>query len=369
MMLASITLPTGPYDWDPALIPPGEYELRLARVRESMAALGATRAVVHGNWLDHGGLAWLTGFTPKLGAAYALVPARGELRLIFAGGPGMRPSAARLTWVEDVVASKGLDAALSGWLEETEAGNSGRLALCEGRGMAAGDYGIVQRRAGDGAIEFDGAIATLRRAKSELEHALARRAANALRAGAEMFAARAAIGAGLREVVVASERAAYAAGAQDVRVRVGARAWGAPIVLGDGDIAISGPTRVAFAARARGYWATGSFVAGGALAAEKRDAQRRLGACLLAARPGARLADLAAAAGAAARVVTHGIGLSPEEAPDFAAPAEILMAGDMCSVSLTIPAPNGPAEWSMVVLIGEAAAQLLWAPPGLDLSI
>ena len=76
-------------------------------MREVMARRGVTHAVVHGNGFDHGALAWLTHFTPKLGPAYALVPATGPLRLLFAGGPGMKPSAQRLTWVEDVRALQG----------------------------------------------------------------------------------------------------------------------------------------------------------------------------------------------------------------------------------------------------------------------
>ena len=98
MMMPSIALPTGPYDWHPERTPRSVYEIRVAQFRTTMAERSVTHAVVHGNGFDHGALNWLTHFTPKLGPAYALVPAIGALRVLFAGGPGMKPSAQRLTW-------------------------------------------------------------------------------------------------------------------------------------------------------------------------------------------------------------------------------------------------------------------------------
>ena len=108
-VMPCIALPTGPYDLDPELFGPSLFERRLAVLRAAMAQCGATHAVVHGNGFDHDALSWLTYFTPKLGPAYALVPTSGTLRLLFSGGPGMKPSARKLTWVEDVVALRGVE--------------------------------------------------------------------------------------------------------------------------------------------------------------------------------------------------------------------------------------------------------------------
>jgi hypothetical protein len=95
-MRPTVALPTGPFDWYPERIAQNTFEARLAALRFEMNRHGITHLVVHGNVFDHDALTWLTHFTPKLGPAYALVPAKGPLQLLFSGGPGMKPSAQRL---------------------------------------------------------------------------------------------------------------------------------------------------------------------------------------------------------------------------------------------------------------------------------
>src|ERR1700730_12255425 len=102
MRMKNTALLTGPYDWDPALLPLAEFEVRLADVRRVLAETGATALLVHGHSVEHGAIAYLTGFVPKLGPAFALVPRDGPIRLLASGGPGMIGSAMLLTWVEDV---------------------------------------------------------------------------------------------------------------------------------------------------------------------------------------------------------------------------------------------------------------------------
>src|SRR6478752_457860 len=99
MRMMETTLLTGPYDWDPKLTPRGEFEARLAAARAVLRERGLHGLIVGGTSPEHGALAWLTGFTPKLGPALAFIPAQGELRLAFSGGPAMLPSAQRLTYV------------------------------------------------------------------------------------------------------------------------------------------------------------------------------------------------------------------------------------------------------------------------------
>src|ERR1700761_7582958 len=102
MQILESTLLTGPYDWDERVLPRGEYEARLARVRAAMAQAGADALVVHGHPGNYGALAYLTGFTSKLGATLALVPHEGPLHILAPGTPKMMDIAKRLTWVEDV---------------------------------------------------------------------------------------------------------------------------------------------------------------------------------------------------------------------------------------------------------------------------
>src|SRR5262245_39529696 len=102
MRVLETTLLTGPYDWDERALPRSDYEGRLERVRAAMAQAGAAALVVHGHPGNYGELAYLTGFTPKLGATLALVPREGPLRILAPGTPKMMDIAKRLTWVEEV---------------------------------------------------------------------------------------------------------------------------------------------------------------------------------------------------------------------------------------------------------------------------
>jgi hypothetical protein len=87
MRMKNTSLLTGPYDWDPAILPLAEFEARLASVRRVLAERGAAVLLVHGNSMEHGALAYLTGFVPKLGPAFVLVPRDGPLRILASGGP------------------------------------------------------------------------------------------------------------------------------------------------------------------------------------------------------------------------------------------------------------------------------------------
>ena len=359
MMMESIALPTGPYDWHPERIPQSVFEARVDAVRAIMRARDVTHLVVHGNGFDHGALAWLTGFTPKLGPGYALIPVTGAARMLFAGGPGMRPSAARLTWVEDVAALKGIGADLGRWL-----GDDGKsvLACVEGRAMSRGDWLAVTRAAPGGrATGLDDAIDALRRAKAPLELELIRRSAAILTTACETLSAAVARD-GIRTAVLAAERRAYDAGAQDVRVRIGPRAWALPVPLGAQDGLVDGPARVAIALRASGYWVSAEFVAGALPAEVERRARDAIAGVLGRLRAGAGATDLAGV-----HLTCTGIGLAPEEAPRLA-DGDRLAEGDVCVATLTLAvAPGQTGVWSVMAAIGGDGAQLMWAPPGLGL--
>ena len=262
MMMPGITLPTGPYDWHPERISRATYEVRVRHLREAMSQHAITHTVVHGNCFDHGALAWLTHVTPKLGPAYALIPASGPLRLLFAGGPGMKPSAQLLTWVEDVAALGGIEADVKRWLDGTADGTTAKLALVEGRAMLHGDWLAVQRAAGGTAVELDAVLDAVRAHGAAEDLDREAHAAGVLAVARDTISRLARPGADLRASVIEMERAAYAAGAQDVRVRIGRRPGGLPTTLPDDPLPMTGPTQIAVAVRRDGSWASARFVLG-----------------------------------------------------------------------------------------------------------
>ena len=252
-MMPSIALPTGPYDWHVEQVSRATYEARVASVRAIMADRGVTHAVVHGNILDHAALLWLTHFTPKLGPAYALVPPSGALRVLFSGGPGMQPSAQRLTWVEDVVALKGVEGDVEKWLAEMASGAGTRLGLVEAAAMLRGNWHAVRKAGGGTVIELDEAVDAARKLPAAHDKRWYEASQIVAKARGRLQAL-ARPGADLRAAVIEMERAAYAVGAQDIRVRMSRRTDGPPTTLPDEPTPLTGPVEIALALRYEGLW-------------------------------------------------------------------------------------------------------------------
>lgn len=251
MMMPSIALPTGPYDWHPTETPREVFAARLDALRETMRPEGLSHAVVYGNTFDHAALLWFANLTPKLGPALLLVPAQGSPRLLFSGGPGMKPSAERLTWLEDVAALRGLGRDLSAWLGD-EAG--ARVGIVAPEAILQGDWEALRAAAGGNLVALDPAM------EPPVEALGA--AAGLLQSVADHVFTAAWDGEDLLALVLDAERMAYAGGAQDVRWRVARRPWGRPTTLPDTRVEIRGCVPVALAVRRAGLWASGDFVLG-----------------------------------------------------------------------------------------------------------
>ena len=251
-MRPSIALPTGPYDWNAERHPTAVFEERVALLRRVLSERGLTHAIVHGNGFDHEALLWLTHLTPKLGPAYALVPAGGTLRVLFSGGPGMKPSAQRLTWVEDVVALKSIAGDVAAWLGAGSESGSFKVGLVEGGSMLRGDFAAVKHAAGD-VVLLDDAVAALRDGTESARAAAA--AAQTMQVAVRRLAELAKRGADVRRIIIDVERAAYEAGAQDVRMLVGRRPHGPPTTPPDAPLAFEGPSVFAIFVRQDGAWA------------------------------------------------------------------------------------------------------------------
>ena len=332
MRTPSIALPTGPYDWRPHEAPREIFEQRVALLRGIMAARGLTHCVAHGNCFDHASLLWLTHFTPKLGPAWLLVGPDEGLRMLFAGGPGMKPSAQALTWIEDVAALRGIGKDIQAWLAGSPEGAASRVGLIAGRAMLRGDWLAVEQAA-QGRIErLDDALQGPREASERDDPAALHASIAVLRGAGQTLFDAAAKGGSQREIVLAMERAAYGAGAQDVRIRMARRVWGAPVTLPDDDIAITGPLPVVLAVRSAGRWSWGRFVVGpmpeGLL---ERASRTTPDAAMLAMENSVGIEDAPAQAGAVAQAF----------------------------IRLT---DQPQAVWSLIV---DGESRTLWTPPGI----
>ena len=335
MRMPSIALPTGPYDWSPDQTPRAIFEQRVAVLRGIMAARGISHCVVHGNCFDHASLLWLAHFTPKLGPAYLLVGPGESLRMLFAGGPGMKPSAQALTWIADVAALRGIEKDVQAWLAQSAEGASARVGLVTGRAMLRGDWLAVERAA-QGRIEVLDEALDGPRAASERDAPAALEASIAvLREAAQTLFTAAAEGGSQRDAVLTMERAAYGAGAQDVRIRMALRIWGAPVTLPDDDLEITGPMPVALAVRSAGRWSWGRFVVGPMAEGLLEQASRMA--------PDPQMLSMHNAVGV-------------DEAPAG--------AGDVAQAFIRLP-DQAQANWSLLIDQRDGARRVLWTPPGI----
>jgi Xaa-Pro aminopeptidase len=359
---------TGPYDWDPPLLPQGEFDARLAAVRRVMAERGATALLVHGMTTEHGGLAYLTGFTPKLGPAFALISPTGAPRLLPSGSGTMLPSAKRLTWIEDLQPYSDIAKPLGAFLAEIAPAGSVNLALWGEEAMTQRGYdAVVAAVAPHGSLlPMDDALDALRSHKSPVECELLRRAGSIARRAADEFARKIADGSGARTASLAAEAVAYAAGAQDFRMLASARDSGPPIPFDTPEDRHADPLLAEIAVRLAGYWAEALVTVTahpGAALAEARDG---LAAMVRAVRPGTAGAELARAAASSLRscaahpptALGNAIGLSLDEGPIVAATR--LDEGGVYVLRNAAVSPSGEvAAVSAMVAVGAAGTESL----------
>ncbi len=370
------TLLVGPSDWDSGRMLRQDYDDRLAALWCDHP--DAAGAIVYGNSRDHAALAYLTHFTPKLEAAIALMPRRGEAQILIGGGINMLPAAKPLTFIAQLAPLRDAAKTIAGWVRSL--GASGRLVLLGGDMMP---YEL--RCALDGAL---GGGARLENGDAVLQARMQRKSASELRAlrGAcaildeAVMALRKAAGRGdsVTDSIIAAEHAALQRGAQDVRSLFSLdngrrlRPFAVP------DARRCDPLQAYLAVRHDGYWADAFVRAGtqddslGRKTAEKLQAMlaevrpgissRKLHHVLECARGGHALHPLAA------QTFGNSIGLSLDERPllvcDGEAPLETeavysLRAG-------LLDQTNAGAVVSAIVRVTEHGPELLWPLGGLS---
>lgn len=376
MRMKNTALLTGPYDWDPVQLPLAEFEARLAAVQRVLAEHGAAALLVHGNSAEYGALAYLTGFVPKLGPAFALVPLSGPIRILASGGPGMMNSAKLLTWVEDVRPLTNLRNALSEWFAEIVADRSTTIGLWGGNFMSQRPFLAVAAaiQSFGKMIGLDDPLDAVRRRKSPREIELQREACGILAVACDAFERADDEGLGARSAALAAERAAFSAGAQDVRILASARDGGPPLpFVGPGDIRVA-PLLACFAVRFAGYWAEGLVTAAASPGGTLARAEAGLKAMLRQVRAGATSGDLIREAALllpsynfhplVRSAIGNGIGLSFEEPPTLGGDEQATFEeGGVYTLRYgAMGEGSDNAIVSAMVAVNGSGAEVLWPP-------
>src|SRR5262245_15337097 len=260
MLAMNPTLLVGPSDWDPVRMPRDEFLARATALWRACPSAGG--AVVYGDRAHHAELAYLTGFTPKLESALALIPRVGAPRLLVGGGVNMLQAAKPLTFIEALVPLRNVGETVTQWTREQSGG--GRPVLIGGAFMPYTLRQRIDEAMAEGArsiTDKTSELWALMRRKSRRELANIREACTTLGAVVTAMDEVQRSGAGATAVVLAGEHAAHRAGAQDVRTLFsldGGR------TLRPFDTFVEktvDPLQVYVAVRRFGYWADGFAVA------------------------------------------------------------------------------------------------------------
>ena len=375
--MKNTALLAGPYDWDPALLQQAEFQSRLAPVRKVLAERQASALVVHGNSLEYGALAYLTGFVPKLGPAFALIEINSPIRLLVAGSPAMLPAAKRLTWVKDVRPMGDLKGSLAEWLSHVARTDQAAIGLWGDDLMALRASNAIHTaiQPFGRIVELRACLDSLRVEKSSREREMLRRACGILAAASKELL-RADKGAGLRSAALAAESAAFENGAQDVRILASARDGGPPVAFDGPSDPVLNPIIACIAVKFAGYWAEGFVTSDNTSGGAVAGAQRALSAMLAQARPGVTFRELESLGekqispykphSFIANRAGNSIGLTLEEMPETESPEDLkLRIGGVYTLRAgAAGASSDNAIVSAMIAVEDSKIEILWSAIG-----
>jgi Xaa-Pro aminopeptidase len=373
MLTMNPTLLVGPSDWDAARMPKEEFLHRISALwRASPSAAGA---IVYGDRAHHAELAYLTGFTPKLEAALALIPRVGAPRLLVGGGVNMLQAAKPLTYVDSLRPLRNAGETVAQWVREQSGG--GRCVLIGGAFMSyplraeiseaiAATAGKVEDKTAD--------LWTLMRRKSARELSATREACATLDAAVTAMGKAQRSGAGATDAILAGEHVALTRGAQDVRTLFSSDGRRSLRPFEAAAARAVDPLQVYVAVRQFGYWADAFAMLTATPSPHVTQAAEVLASAVAMIEPGTRCADVAdAIAGGIAPLRAHpvtarlqgnAIGLALEEHPLIAPESEdTFEASGIYSLRVGIADENDHAIVSAMIAVQDGGCDVLWPAP------
>ncbi len=209
----------GSYVWDADTLPDDEFDIRFAQLRAEMAKHDWAGVLVYGDAREHQALAWLTNFIPRMRWAMALIPAKGEPRILVSVTARDIPAMKTMSFVKDV--HSGWEWKwFEGFVEKLPA--NGALATIGFDLVTPVLYGQVEKSlAGKFTlVEADRVLAEARKTHRPRETAILRAAALVADAAGASFVAAWRAGKDVENAALAAETTARNRAAQDVRTLV-----------------------------------------------------------------------------------------------------------------------------------------------------
>ena len=340
----------GSYLWAQDRMPYDEFLLRLPPLHAAMDANGWPAVLAFGDVREHGGLAYLTNFIPRVRWGMALLPRTGEARLLCAMSTRDLPAMRTLTWIADVQSGMGPEwtRQFDPWFARFAGEQALRLGTVGFDIMAPALRQAVERSLGArfSLQRADDVVGLPSPRKRPRELTMLRASCKLLDAAVETMVQSWRANHAPEAAALEAERMARARAAQDVRTLISLDAGHTLVPFQGRFETCEGPLVAYIAVKLAGYWAD-MFVTvddGTAqLAAVK--AQAALDAAIASVRPGASRGEVHAKAAAAlaplklhralSGSVGHGIGLSLHEGPEFnASEAATLEDGGVYTVQV-----------------------------------
>jgi hypothetical protein len=362
MFTSHPTLLIGPADWDGERMPQAEFSRRIDALWQ--AAPDAARAIVYGDAAHHAELAYFTNLTPKLEASVAVLVRDEPPRLFVGGGANMLGAARPLTWVADMLPLQRLGPAIKE--------GTGTALLINARNMAMPLRRTITEALGEGATAHDASAGmwSLMRRKSAAELDAIREACSALHAAMTAIAQAQHRGAPAT-AVLAGERAANQAGAQDVRTLFSLDGGRTLTPFTGLALRAADPLQVYVAVRCFNYWAEGFAPISAQPSAVSRRAHDLLQTILATIKAGTSTRTLVQGFDAARapyqahpvteRAIAVPIGLALEERPHTNVP-NIFESGDVYSLRIGL---TGDADQhaivSAMIAVGDKGSEVLWS--------
>lgn len=361
----------GSYVLDRDRLPEDEFRSRMQPIYRLMDERGLAALLVYGDALEHGALAYLSNFIPRMRWAMALFPRNGEPRLLCSMSSRDIPAMRTMTWIGEVYSGwewKWFD----DWLAKLQASDEpANIGAVEFGRMAPTLYRSVERSLGKRFRLLDQPdIADSERApKRPRELSIIRLGCEVTALAARRLAEAWRVQPNPERAVLAAERTARMASAQDVRTLVSLDN-GATLRPYRGTFDASPTALIGYiAVKLSGYWSD-AFVTVGCDPRDGRTVTAALQAVIERARPGTRGGQLHAIArdvlaGAAAHPALDGsvgrrIGLSLHEGGAFTEHStEELRADQIFSFHVGTQGPNGGCFASAVVQVGGDANRVL----------
>jgi len=350
------TLLIGASDWDEVRAPKAEFEARIASLWTAFP--DATHAIVFGSAAQHAELAYLTHFVPKLEPGIALLAHDGAHKLLFGGGPNMIGAMKPLTFIADMAPLNALAKLIAGWSSPL---------LIGGAAMSSALRKTVDDATKPTAQDATAHVQGLMRRKSPDELACIRDACAILDRVMAVMRDAVRAGHGAAIALLAGERAAIDAGAQDIRTLFSLDGGRTLRPFEAIDQRRVDPLQVYVAARKFNYWAEGFACISNEAQPAAALAALLLDNALSAVQPGLPVAQLAKilAVGTPYRrhpvtqnALVGAIGLSLD-----APPPATFEAGEVYSVRAGLT--DGAEQHAIVsamLAVRDTGAEVLWRP-------